>query len=118
MMESSLIWWKQERSHMMAKELADPVGATKRWSSCAGLCPSPWHKVEPSRALALPHHTPHFIDQGVGAQSKLLQQQMWRRRSSLHRITSHMVEFVHMLTWGVRRAQTAGEKREKGEEND
>jgi len=29
MMESSQIWCKQERSHMMARELADPVEATK-----------------------------------------------------------------------------------------
>ena len=117
MMESSLIWWKKERSHMMAKELADLVGATKLLVFMCWTVSQPMARggaIEGSGSAA-PHSSLHRS--GVGAQSELLQH-IWRRRSSLHRIMSHMVEFVHMLTWGVRRAQTAGEKREKGEEND
>ena len=65
MMRNSQIRWKQERSNMMAEELADPVGATKLLVFMCLDCPSPWGKMEPSRAQVPLHHTPPFIDRGV-----------------------------------------------------
>ena len=50
---------------MMAEELADPVGATKLLVFMCLDCPSPWGKMEPSRAQVPLHHTPPFIDRGV-----------------------------------------------------
>lgn len=65
MMRNSQIRWKEERSNMMAGELADSVGATKLLAFMCLDCPSPWGEMEPSRARVPLHHTPPFIDRGV-----------------------------------------------------
>jgi hypothetical protein len=50
MMGSSQIRWKQERSNMMAMELADPVETTKLLVFMCVDSPSPWGEMEPSGA--------------------------------------------------------------------